>query len=154
VKVADFIGGGLGIALGAYVIYGGAQMPEDHIMKIGPSFFPELLAYGLIFFSCILIGYAMVGKTKGRADPIRWHDQGIRRALISLLAIIVYAALFKTLGYPVCTFLLAGGIMFLLGKRQPLVLLGTSIAITLGVWLIFAQLLKLSLPMGVLSAWL
>lgn len=153
-KIADFIGGGLGIALGAYVIYEGAQMPEDHIMKIGPSFFPDLLATGLILFSSVLVIYALFGKAKGHAEPIRLGDKGVQRMLISLFAIVLYAALLKPVGYPICTTLLVGSIMFLLGKRQPAVLIGTSIITTLGVWLIFAKLLKLSMPMGVLSAWL
>lgn len=153
-KIADLIGGGLGIALGAYVIYEGSNMPEDHIMKIGPAFFPELLAIGLIIFSAILIIYALLGKSKGGAEPICLRDQGIQRALVSLLAIILYAVLLNPLGYPICTLLLVAGIMLLLGKRQPLFVLGTSVATTLGVWLVFAKLLKLSMPMGVLSAWL
>lgn len=153
-KIADLIGGGLGIALGAYVIYEGSNMPEDHIMKIGPAFFPELLATGLIIFSGILIIYALQGKSKGTAEPIRLRDQGIQRALVSLLVIILYTALLNPLGYPICTLLLVAGIMLLLGKRQPLLVLGTSLGTTFGVWLVFAKLLKLSMPMGVLSAWL
>ena len=150
-KIADFIGGAAGVALGCYVIFESRNMPEDHIMKIGPGYFPELLAMGLIVFSCILLVYAFLGKSKGVAEPIRFRDRGVRRALISLLAIIAYTALFKTLGFPLCTMLLVGGVMALLGKRDPKILIGISLAVTAGVWLVFTKLLTLSLPMGVLS---
>lgn len=150
-KIADFIGGALGIALGSYVIFEGNNMPEDHIMKIGPGYFPELLAIGLIAFSCILLVYAALGKSKGVAEPIHLQDKGVQRTLISLLAIIAYTALFKTLGFPLCTMLLVGGIMVLLGKRDPKIVIGISLAVTAGVWLVFTKLLTLSLPMGVLS---
>ena len=54
-KTADLIGGGSGIALGSYILYEGSKMPADLIMKIGPSYFPNVLAVGLIFFSLILM---------------------------------------------------------------------------------------------------
>lgn len=79
-------------------------------------------------------------------------DKGIQRALISLLAIVAYAVLLDVLGYPIVTVLLVGGIMMLLGKRNPaLQIAGVSIATTFVVWLLFAKLLMLSMPMGILE---
>lgn len=150
-KAADFIGGSAGIALGAYVIFEGSKMPPDLIMKIGPSFFPDILASGLIIFSVVLIIYAFIGRAKGEAEAISLKDKGIQRALVSLLAIIAYTALFEPLGYPLATILLVAGVMVLLGKRQPKELAIVSLATTFGVWLIFAKLLKLSMPMGILE---
>ena len=100
-KTADLIGGGLGIALGGYVLYEGSKMPADLIMKIGPSYFPNVLAVGLIIFSLILIVYALLGRTKGISEAISFKDKGIQRALISLLAIVAYAVLLIPLGFPI-----------------------------------------------------
>ena len=150
-KIADFIGGGAGIALGAYVLYEGSQMPSDHIMKIGPAYFPDALAIGLILFSAILIIYAMLGRTKGQAEAINFKDKGIQRALISLVAIIAYSLLFIPLGYPITTVFLVGGIMILLGIRDIKLIVTVALSTTLGVWLVFAKLLMLEMPMGILE---
>jgi putative tricarboxylic transport membrane protein len=150
-KTADFIGGGAGIALGSYVLYEGSKMPLDLIMKIGPSYFPDALAIGLIVFSVILIIYACMGRTKGKAEAFSLKDKGIQRALLSLLAIIAYAVLFIPLGYPLATLLLVGGIMVLLGKREATQIAIVSVSTTFAVWLIFAKLLMLSMPMGILE---
>lgn len=150
-KTADLIGGGAGIVLGSYVLYEGSKMPADLIMKIGPSFFPNALAVGLIIFSAILIVYALLGRAKGESEKLSFKDQGVQRALVSLLAIVAYTALLTTVGYPIMTILLVGGLMVLLGKRNALEIAGVAVATTFVVWLIFAKLLMLSMPMGVLE---
>jgi putative tricarboxylic transport membrane protein len=150
-KTADYIGGGAGIVFGSYVLYEGSRMPADHIMKIGPSFFPEMLAIGLIFFSSLLILYSFFGQAKGHPSPIRLQDKGIQRALLSLVAIVVYALLFIPLGYPLSTFLLVSSIMFLLGVRRIQLIVTVATLTTLTVWLVFARLLMLSMPMGILE---
>ena len=150
-KTADLIGGGLGIALGGYVLYEGSKMPADLIMKIGPSYFPNVLAVGLIIFSLILIVYALLGRTKGISEAISFKDKGIQRALISLLAIVAYAVLLIPLGFPISSVLLVSGIMILLGKRGPAQIACVSLATTFVVWLLFAKLLMLSMPMGILE---
>lgn len=43
-KKADIVGGLIGILIGLYAIWEGTKMPEDLVMKIGPSFFPNILA--------------------------------------------------------------------------------------------------------------
>jgi len=52
---------------------------------------------------------------------------------------------------PIVTVLLVGGIMMLLGKRNPLQIACVSVATTFVVWLLFAKLLMLSMPMGILE---
>ena len=150
-KTADLIGGGSGIALGSYILYEGSKMPADLIMKIGPSFFPDVLAVGLIFFSLILIVYALLGRSKGESEAISLKDKGVQRALVSLVAIVAYAVLLNPLGYPIVTVLLVSGVMILLGKRGPTQIVCVSLATTFVVWLLFAKLLMLSMPMGILE---
>lgn len=150
-KTADLIGGGLGTALGGYVLYEGSKMPADLIMKIGPSYFPNVLAIGLIIFSLILIVFALLGRAKGESETIRLKDKGIQRAVVSLLAIIAYAVLLIPLGFPITTVLLVSSIMLLLGKRSPLQIACISLATAFVVWLLFAKLLMLSMPLGILE---
>lgn len=150
-KTADIIGGSAGIVLGGYVLYEGSKMPLDLIMKIGPSYFPDALAIGLIIFSAILIVYALLGRSKGESEAISFRDKGIQRALVSLLIILVYTTLLIPVGYPIMTILLVGGTMVLLGKRDLWQITYVSVSTTFVVWLIFAKLLMLSMPMGILE---
>ena len=54
-KKADIVGGIIGVLIGLYAIWEGLQMPTDHVMKIGPSFFPIILSAILIAFSSKVI---------------------------------------------------------------------------------------------------
>ena len=63
-KIADIFGGALGILIGLFAIWEGTKMPTDVVMKIGPSFFPNILGGLLILFSAILIANALRGRLR------------------------------------------------------------------------------------------
>lgn len=88
-KKADIVGGLIGILIGLYAIWEGTKMPEDLVMKIGPSFFPNILAGILILFSATLIINALRGKSKGEVAPLKLSDKGVQRGLITLVSTIV-----------------------------------------------------------------
>ena len=73
-KKADIVGGIIGILIGLYAIWEGRQMPTDHVMKIGPSFFPIILSAILIIFSLILIVNALRGRSIGTVTPTNFAD--------------------------------------------------------------------------------
>ena len=150
-KKPDIVAGAIGVAIGSYVLVEGKKMPVDHIMKIGPSFFPSMLAVGLIGFSAFLAIRGAIAKESGDFDRIDFRSFGIWRALLSLLAAVVYSLLLKPLGFIPDTVLLVLGVMLLLGSRRPLDLVLAPLLCTLGVWLVFEQLLMISLPVGILS---
>ncbi len=150
-KAPDIVAGTIGTALGSYVLIEGRKMPVDHIMKLGPSFFPSLLAVGLVGFSAFLAVRGALSKESGGFDRIDFRSFGIWRALLSLLAAVVYAILLKPLGFLPGTVLLVLGVMLLLGSRRPLDLVLAPLLSTLGVWLVFEQLLMISLPVGLLA---
>ncbi len=54
-KVADIVGGLIGILVGAFALWEGTKMPTDVVMKIGPSFFPSILGGMLILCSSVLL---------------------------------------------------------------------------------------------------
>ena len=62
-KTADIFGGIIGILIGLFALWEGAKMPTDVVMKIGPSFFPNILAGCLILFSIVLL----INATRGSA---------------------------------------------------------------------------------------
>lgn len=149
-KVADIIGGLIGILIGSYVIWEGSNMPPDYVMKIGPSFFPNILAGLLILFSFTLIIHALKGRSKGTLEPLRLSDKGVQRGLITLVASILFCAVLMPLGFILASILFLAFMMLMMSNRKPLQVLFAPLLITFSIWLIFEKVLNLSMPAGVL----
>ncbi len=153
-KVADIVGGLIGILIGLYVIWEGSHMPPDYIMKVGPSFFPNILAGLLMIFSAALIIFAIKGKSKGSVAPIRLSDKGTQRGLTTLAAAIVFCAVVEPLGFLPSSVVFLALMMLMMGNRKPLQVVVAPIVVTLAIWLIFEKLLNLSMPAGILADYL
>lgn len=149
-KVADIVGGVFGILIGAYVIWEGSNMPPDYVMKIGPSFFPNILAGLLMLFSIVLIVNALKGKSKGTLEPLTLASQGVQRGLITLGATIVFCAALVPVGFILTSIVFLLFMMLVMGKREPLLIVTVPPLITISIWLVFEKLLLLSMPAGML----
>jgi len=150
-KKPDIVAGAIGAAIGAYVLVEGAKMPPDHIMKIGPAFFPSMLSILLIAFSILLGVSGALSKEEGGFEKIDFRGFGIWRAVISLGISGAYALVLKSLGFIPASILFIAGLMVLLGSRKPLVIALVSLGSTAGVYLVFSTLLAISLPVGIMS---
>jgi len=150
-KTADIVGGLVGILIGAYAIWEGTNMPPDFIMKIGPSFFPNILASLLILFSVASIVFALKGKSKGTVEPIKLSDKGAQRGVITLLATIVFCAVLDPLGFIPTAIIFLVFMMLLMGNRKPWQLAIAPPLVTFSIWLIFEKALNLSMPAGILT---
>lgn len=150
-KRADISGGCIGILIGLYALWQALHMPADVVMKIGPGFFPGILAGLLILFSLILVINAFAGRSKGELTPLKLSDPGVRRGLITLLATIIFCVLLKPLGFIPTSLAFLVLMAVVMGRRKPLTLIAAPAIITFSIWLIFEKLLQLSLPPGVLA---
>ena len=151
-KQADVVGGGVGVLIGSYAIWEAQRMPVDVIMKIGPGFFPTILAALLIVFSLALIANALRGRSIGKAEPFRWSDPGVRRGAVMLVAAALFCLALKPLGFIPISILFLLVMMLVFGNRKPLALLLAPLSVTAGIWVIFEKLLHLNLPQGVLAS--
>lgn len=149
-KTADIFGGVIGILIGLGAIWEGTKMPTDVVMKIGPSFFPNILAGFLILFSVVLLINALKGKSKGTIAPLRLSDPGVRRGLITLAATIVFCVVLDPLGFILTSIIFLAFMMLVLGKRSALALTTVPPLVTFAIWLVFEKMLYLSLPPGLL----
>ena len=149
-KVADIYGGLIGILIGLYALWEGSRMPTDVVMKIGPSFFPNILAGLLIIFSVTLIINALKGQSKGALEPLKLANKGVQRGLITLFATIIFCVVLEPLGFILTSIIFLMFMMWMLGKRKPLLILSIPPLITFSIWLVFEKVLHLSMPMGVL----
>ena len=150
-KVADIIGALVGILIGIYAIWEGTNMPADYIMKVGPSFFPTILAGLLILFSVVLLINALRGKSIGTVDPVRLSDKGTQRGLITLAATIIFCAILDPLGFIPSSIVFLVFMMMLMGNRKPMQLVIAPLLVTFSIWLIFEKVLNLSMPAGILT---
>ncbi len=150
-RVHDIAGGAAGVGIGVFVLVQGARMPPDHIMKIGPSFFPSLVAAVLIGFSALLALRGALSRKPGDFERLDFRSFGIWRALLALGAGAVYTALLRPVGFLPMTILFILALMLLLGARKPLTLVLVPLAATAGVWLVFERLLLITLPTGLLA---
>jgi putative tricarboxylic transport membrane protein len=150
-KVADIVGGLIGAFTGLWVLWTSSNMPADVVMKIGPGFFPSILAGGLILSSLALLIKAVQGNSKGSLEVRPWSDVGVRRGLITLCAAVLFVAVMEPLGFIPTSILFLTFMMWVLGKRRPLLIALLPALITVGIWLVFEKVLHLSMPPGVLD---
>lgn len=151
-KIADIVGGSIGIVIGLVILWQSSIMPTDVVMKIGPGFFPSMLAGGLILFSAVLILNALRGKSKGVLEPQQLSDKGVQRGLIMLAAGVTFSAVMVPLGFIPTAIIFLTLMMIVMGIRKPMLILTVPVFITAGVWGVFEKVLHLSMPAGILSS--
>lgn len=149
-KRADIIAGVLGLGLCVFVFYLTASFPEDQVVRVGPAFFPRLLAAGIGIFSVILLISALFQKAVETQSGFSLKDPGIQRGIISVAATVIYCFVLDYLGFIACTIIYLLFLMFLLKERKYVQMVITSISVSVVVFYIFKVLLNITLPMGTL----
>lgn len=112
--------------------------------RLGPAFFPRLLAVVLGALALTLI----VRAVSGRSDPSRPPAvrMGVFAGLVVLL--VLYTLLLPRVGFVLMTPVLVAGAIRLLGFRQWGTLAGTAVGVTAALYFTFARGLHVLLPMG------
>lgn len=147
-KRADIIASILGLALCLYIFYTTAGFPEDQVVRVGPAFFPRLLAAGLGFFSFILLVSAFTRQYREKHTNFSLKDRGTQRGIISVGATVLYCFFFDSLGFITCTIVYLLFLMALLKERKYIQMTITAVVITIAIFFIFNGLLNITLPMG------
>ena len=114
--------------------------------RLGPNFFPRLLALTLVACALALIGRSL----RGRSDPAPLPPMRVPLLVWTLGLTIAYALALQRLGYLIATPLYLAALVWLLGYRSPAGLAGTALGVTAALYLVFAQALKVLVPMGLL----
>lgn len=157
-KRGDFVAGAIGVAISGGALVIASDFPADVVMKIGPAFFPEMLAYLLLLCSAILMVNAALAKPAVVAaedpPPVRGLslDNGIVRALLTVVAVLAFTLLLRPVGFILTSVGFLTAMMAVLGMRRPLGMFGVALGVTAGIYLIFEKLLGLTLPAGVLDS--
>lgn len=121
---------------------------------IGPRAFPLWLGVGLVALSAILAGGAWLRRNGDGEDP---GDSGLagmgwpvfRMVVLVCLILAAYGFLMQRAGFLLATALtIAFSLWVVLGERRPFLVGGMAIGMSVGVWLVFGQLLGAYLPRG------
>lgn len=75
-------------------------------------------------------------------------DRSVLAGVTVIVLGVLFVALFKILGYVICSALVSIAIMFLIGKRNWVQMILVSILVPLGMWFIFFKVLTVNIPMG------
>ncbi len=153
-KKANIIWGILGLLLCVYVWVSSAAFPTDAVMKIGPDFFPRLMATGMGVSSILLLVHTYSIKEDRKAETISFTDPGIQRALIILAAAVIYVIVMQYLGFIPATIIFMMFMMYKLQFRKYARMFLVATATAVCVQLAFQGMLDIQLPMGLLENFL
>lgn len=155
-RVNDALFGVVLLALAGFVWLHAAGFPKVPGTAYGPAFFPQALALGLGVSAIILIwrggrqaaGGKLFHLAPWTREPGRWFG-----LVLMLSSLVVYALLDEILGFHITGFAITAVFMMYLGVRPWLALL-CSLGAVIVIWLLFARLLLVPLPGGVLTPYL
>ena len=133
---------------GVGIIVGTLNFHALTTQQFGAAFFPRLLGGALILCGVLMVIVTPRGVTLG-GTPIRTGRSGLR--IVALLASVPFWVLVSpVLGFIATTFLLMTALTMLAGgKMIPAVTSGLGLSLLL--FLIFGQLLRVPLPYGLLD---
>jgi putative tricarboxylic transport membrane protein len=141
---SDRVLGGLAVAFAvAMAVAARSYAPDFSYEPVGPRAFPTLLA-GLI----ALVGAWLVVRPSAHSAAVA---AGRLQALVACVAAtLVYALLFRWLGFPLATALMAVPVGIAFGGTWTRSLVG-GIGLGLGLYLLLDKLLDVVLPTGLLA---
>ena len=115
--------------------------------RLGPAFFPRVLAVLLTLLALVLI----VRAASDRSDPSPQSPVRTGR-LVAVLALTVgWAILLPELGFLVVTPFLMAAVIWVLGLHRWRPIVGVALGATLVLYLVFVRILNVLLPMGLLG---
>lgn len=141
---------GPGIVLaGGLLLTAALRIPAVPGAPFGPGLMPGLLGAALVLLGA-RIGLAAFMAGRGRlldASEWRGNARGVLCAIWSLLGLVAVGLCFDGLGFPICSFIYAFGLMLLMRARLPV----AAVSAVLLVGFLdygFGQLLGVPLPDG------
>lgn len=143
------------MGLGGYFVYGALQIDvAQTYARVGPRFFPFLVAFGLLLCGALLFVQALRGQT---AEPEEAEDADAdvpvdyRAVGIIGVALALYVLLLKPAGFILASAVLFWGVAFAFGSRAWLRDPVVGLILALVVFEAFTRLLGLRLPAGLLA---
>lgn len=150
-RAVDRVAGVLLLALAAGYYYASGDVEIGFASdRVGPRAFPRGLAVVLAIASLMLIGRTFLPRYRV-AEPVRAEVERMGRLWLWLGMTAVYLWLLPAVGYLLLTPVYLAAFAVMLGYRRFVPVLGTAVALTVILHTVFARMLRVRLPAGLLE---
>lgn len=152
-KLNDAILGAIFLALALWIGVSALGMPRMSGTAIGAGTFPLIVAAMMMVGGAALL---VSGLRRSDSGPVAalapWLDgkPSRIRAGAAIVFVVIYALLGGFIGYPLLVPVLMVALLWLT-TRRPVVSVILGVLISGGVWLLFASVLKVPLPLGLME---
>jgi putative tricarboxylic transport membrane protein len=138
------------LGLAAFILFQARALTFGTVRTPQTGFFPSLLAYLLLLGSLVLLGQAL-RQSATTASLWTIAAEGWKRIGLVFLVLISFALVFESLGYLISTFFLMVFLLRAIDPQKWIVVIAVAFSTTLVSYLIFASLLNIPLPKGLLG---
>lgn len=156
-RVTDALSGALFIAIGLFIFVVASGFPNPGGMPYGASLLPRILGAGLMFGGGLLVMGDVVSRMAPSApaaiaslEPELKSPRGLLPVAMVLVLVLGHILLADTLGY-LAVSIIGLTLLFLSVRLSWLASLGLAFAGSLLCWWLFAGLLRVPLPRGLLE---
>ena len=149
-KWVDVVTGTILLVVSAVLFYQSTKLEMMYGTSIpGTGFLPYWLSLGMVLLSLLLI-VGGLRRSASRAS-IRWPSgRGLVWIVSALVALAAYTLLVNVLGYIISTFAFLVVVVRMLGTYRWYTVVSFSLAVSVGMYFVFATWLQMSLPTGLL----
>ena len=138
------------LALAGYIFLAASALPFGTARVPQTAFFPKTLAVLLAILSLVVLAQALAGK-KAPSDADKIGSAGWFRIVASLATLIGFALVLQPLGFLLSTFLLMVCLLRAIEAQSWGKVIAVALATSLLTYGLFAWLLGVPLPAGVLG---
>ena len=138
------------LALAGYIFLAASALPFGTARVPQTAFFPKTLAVLLAILSLVVLAQALAGK-KAPSDAHKIGSAGWFRIVASLATLIGFALVLQPLGFLLSTFLLMVCLLRAIEAQSWGKVIAVALATSLLTYGLFAWLLGVPLPAGVLG---
>jgi len=113
---------------------------------LGPNFFPWAMVIAIAVLSIGLLARSLKSRHATASAPAGSGRTMLLKLGFFVILMLVYAAVYIPVGYLGSTIGFFVVAMLVLGERRPIHVVAIPVAIVVGIYLVFTQLLKVYLP--------
>ncbi len=138
------------ICLALAILYGSAKLGLGSAGDPGPGFLAFWGGAVLLITSTVQFVSSFAAKKRGSREPPKslFEGSGSRKVVYVVAALLLYAVLFDSVGYLLCTFFLMFFLLSVIEARRWHVLLIETLLVTLISYIVFEKALIIGFPRG------
>ena len=134
----DLVGGILSVALGAFALVTASSYPMGTLLRMGPGFFPSIIAAFIVLLGLVLIGAAFRSRPNQSSGAVR-----LRPVLMIGLGVVLFAVMLERWGLVPATLTLVLVSSLAEPQWRPVRATVLAVAVTALVYVVFIVVLQI-----------